>query len=140
MADRRVMLKVKIKALAAEARIIKTAAQRSRRWCNELTEHRRRVVRPAARNTLLAYGFLRGRGYSQIEPGATTPPDWKAVQRMVATYGVSATTFETAAEWVVALNDQSARLNAFIASAGGAEAGAVPMVVQTTDSTTAVAC
>jgi hypothetical protein len=46
------------------------------------------VVRAAARNTLLAYGFLRGRPYRQIEPSCATPPGWKEVERMVRDYGV----------------------------------------------------
>lgn len=61
-------LKIKLKHLAAEARIIRHEARQvhgMERW--NLNHHRTTVVRDEARATLLAYGFLRGREYSQLE-------------------------------------------------------------------------
>ena len=84
-------LKVKIKSLAAEGRIIRKEERKalgSGRWLakaqkpadeiepeyeryNRLRHHRVHAVRDEARASLLAYGFLRGRAYSQIEGGNT---------------------------------------------------------------------
>jgi len=86
--DRREMLRVKIKSLAEEARIIRREEQRT--WGelrNELHNHRVGVVRREARHAHLAYGLIRGRGISQIEPGAKRPPDWKRVQALCQKYG-----------------------------------------------------
>ena len=90
--DRRVFLKVKIKSLAAEARIIRAEEGKRKGKDNEeeragLHEHRVRVVRSEQRHTLLAYGFIRGRALEQIEPKSTTPVDWKKVKGMVERYG-----------------------------------------------------
>jgi hypothetical protein len=106
-------LKVKIKSLAAEARIIRLEEQRAtgrgrrimagaethsfadtdEKWQanNELreglTHHRKNAVRKAARHALLAYGFLRGRAYRDIETRCRTEPYWPEVQRLVKKYG-----------------------------------------------------
>ena len=84
-------LKVKIKSLAEEARIIKKEEARAKLRCRSnfvrksgqsshysslrqgLYEHRILVVRRAARETQLVYGFLRGRKYKQLEPKCHTP-------------------------------------------------------------------
>lgn len=85
-------LKVKIKSLAEEAKIIRkeeNKAQRNYNWlkkrstrtdeysnqevikvfrlCYELYHHRKSPVGTEARYALIAYGYLRGRKYSQIE-------------------------------------------------------------------------
>lgn len=87
--DQRGYLKVKIKSLAEEARIIRKEEKRSKGDKREgLYFHRIRVVRREARHSLLAYGFIRGRKYRQIEATCKTPPDWSEVQRMVLKYGV----------------------------------------------------
>jgi hypothetical protein len=92
-------LKVKIKSLAEEARIIrreewqiksKPVGYRESGWSAKLDglhNHRTQVVRPEARATQLAYGFLRGRLYSQIEAKASTEPSWDRVAAMVRKYG-----------------------------------------------------
>jgi hypothetical protein len=112
-----IFLKVKIMSLAAEARIIRHEERRA--WDNhaarkrlrssnapcrhkvgdrilylELKAHRRGVVRDEARASLLAYGFLRGRAYRQLERkthdewdvvGAKTR--WEKVAGMVTRFG-----------------------------------------------------
>lgn len=88
--DKRKCLKVKIKSLAAEARIIKDEIKKTRdpglRY--SLHEHNVLVVRHEARHTLLAYGFLRGRTYEQLENKCKHQmPDWKKVRKMVEKYG-----------------------------------------------------
>jgi len=65
--DRRLFLKVKIKSLAEEARIIKHAEKKHTWVCEELRIHRICVVRLEARATHLAYGFIRGKTRQQIE-------------------------------------------------------------------------
>ena len=90
-------LKVKLKHLAEEARIIRAEAEKQRRLgnytkCNELTNHRKHVVRPAARATLIAYQTLRGIPYDSYEGSAKTEPNWKEVNRMVKKYSVASET------------------------------------------------
>ena len=87
--DERVYLKVKIKSLADEARIIKREikGKHSPSIKNGLRLHHINVVRVEARHTHLAYGFLRGREYWQLERKAKEAPDWKKVRRMIEKYG-----------------------------------------------------
>lgn len=87
--DRRTHLKIKIKSLAEEARIIRKEEQRAYHELLRSEMHQHRVVelRRVARNTLLAYGFIRGRTYLQVELWASTPPNWDAVRTMVRKYG-----------------------------------------------------
>ena len=98
-------LRVKVGSLAAEARIIRRLeASIRRKWRKSrertaeqvaelhhrhfvLREHRIREVRPEARATQLAIGFLRGRSYQQMEPTTKSKPDWARVERLVKRYG-----------------------------------------------------
>ena len=80
-------LKIKLKALAAEAKIIRLEEARSHDDLRDkLHSHRVFAVRPEARATQLAYGFLRGRSYSQIEGRALTLPNFGKIQSMVKRY------------------------------------------------------
>lgn len=97
--DRRRMLKVKIKALAAEAKIIRFEERRVAGQIREdLYLHRVQVVRREARATHLAYGYLRGRSYQQLEASCVEPPDWKKIESMVKRYG-SSTAIEGLKAW-----------------------------------------
>lgn len=122
-----VYLKVKIKSLAAEARVIRTeenkALSRARAFKGKyrkrhdveshkpekpawvlrfekygeaketseteyekfwgLKRHRINVVRKEARDSHIAYGFLRGREYQNIEQSRYIDPDWKNIERIV---------------------------------------------------------
>ena len=87
--DERTYLKVKIKSLAEEARIIRKETKRARTVSikNGLALHRKGIVRNEARHTCLAYGFLRGLEYRQMEHKAFVAPDWAKIRRMVQKYG-----------------------------------------------------
>lgn len=90
--DRREMLKVKVKSLAAEARIIRREEQRTHGPLRaELHWHRIFVVRRASREAGLAYGYVRGKTLEQMEPNAGKPgwvkPDEDAIGKMVKKYG-----------------------------------------------------
>lgn len=84
-------LKIKIKSLAEEARIIRADEKKlsgSKR--ESLHIHRVIDVRQEQRSALLAYGFLRGRSYLRIEakrkegkPG----PNWVRIRDLIAKYG-----------------------------------------------------
>lgn len=105
LVDRREMLRVKIKSLACEAQIIrkeeKHSLHRKKRvfrgrviWRgqtsqlhHELWHHRITVVRRAAREAGLAYGFIRGRTWQQMEPTCKVEPDWQAIAKMLQKYG-----------------------------------------------------
>lgn len=81
-------LKVKIKSLAAEARIIRHEERKSRgQLRNDLAAHRKGIVRREARHTQLAYGYLRNRPYRKLEQTCHRHPDWSSVERMVKRYG-----------------------------------------------------
>lgn len=105
-------LRVKIKSLAAEAQIIRAEERKLRRrhtWRKSmdglehavrtnqpapgplgddplfqgLRGHRINAVRVECRLALLAYGFLRGRTYQQIEQTAHDKPDFTSLTKMV---------------------------------------------------------
>lgn len=89
-----VFLRVKIKSLAAEARIIR---REETRWphghrelggiWSQLNSHRRRDVRPEARSAQLAYGLLRGRRYAVMEAKVWEAPDLPRIAYLVGKYG-----------------------------------------------------
>ena len=82
-------LKVTIKSLSAEARIIRLEETRSRGELRAaLSGHRRGEVRREVRSAFVAYGYLRGRPYQVVEPRVKSPPDWTRVERLVAKYGL----------------------------------------------------
>lgn len=85
-------LKIKIKHLAEEARIIRREAHKqyeagNYQKGNDLTNHRTGKLRREARATLLAYQCLRGIPYAVCEQKPKTTPDWKAFERMCKQYG-----------------------------------------------------
>lgn len=88
-------LRVKLKSLAEEARIIKHEERKANKYKdydlqNSLSVHRKAVVRREARATLLAYQYLRGIPYSVCEkpnPDKPNPPYWPSVESMVKRYG-----------------------------------------------------
>ena len=88
--DERTYLKVKIKSLAEEAKIIRLETKRAKNISikNGLAGHRRGIVRFEARHTHLAYGFLRGLECRQMEQKAFEAPDWAKVKRMIERYGL----------------------------------------------------
>jgi hypothetical protein len=86
--ERLIHLRIKVKALAAEAAIIR---QEERRVCGlvrwGLQQHRKTVVRRAARESLLAYGLLRGAPYARMERACRTAPDLGAVATVAKRFG-----------------------------------------------------
>ena len=88
-------LRVKLKSLAEESRIIRNEKNRLKnskhplrsKYINGLHWHRIDVVRVEARATLLAYQYLRGFPYSVCESNPKHPPDWSKVASMVRRYG-----------------------------------------------------
>lgn len=87
--DRREMLRVKIKSLAEEAKIIRKEERRTHPGTlrNELREHRAGPLRLEARASHLAYGFIRGLTIEQMEPKRLPMPEHehKALHERVAT-------------------------------------------------------
>jgi hypothetical protein len=95
--DRREMLRVKVKSLAAEARIIRREEQRSHgQLRQELHEHRAQYLRGIARSTHIAYGLIKGRTIEQMEPTRTSEPDWDAIDKMLKKYGPKDFTYRRA--------------------------------------------
>lgn len=89
MLTKKFALKVKIKSLAAEARIIKQAIHQTKDMATkcELRGHHVYIVRKEARHSQLAYAFLRGREYSAVEFKCKTPPDFKKIEDLVIRFG-----------------------------------------------------
>lgn len=50
---------------------------------NSLRDHRKNEVRSHARSSFLAYGFIRGLEYKQIENLSYSEPDWMEVRRLI---------------------------------------------------------
>jgi hypothetical protein len=101
-------LKIKVKSLAAEATMIRKeenkakshyrylAKKQGREWEYEQTvkefwglrHHRKWDVGTESRAALIAYGYLRGLQYSQIEkPDKCNSPDWSRIKRLAVKYG-----------------------------------------------------
>src|ERR1700741_3191701 len=114
-------LRVKIRSLAEEARIIRheenkyrpktrlelhtvpaeqtvdgivagkivkvTPGEQPKHLYFALRDHRVFEVREEARAALLAYGFLRGRNYGQMEPFSFYPPPLRRVMELVQKFG-----------------------------------------------------
>ena len=86
--DRRRFLKVKIKSLMEEARIIRKEENNVKNHFlrEELHHHRVHPVRSAARHTHLAYGIIRGRKVTQID-SLKKFVAWEEVARLIKKYG-----------------------------------------------------
>lgn len=101
-------LKIKALSLGAEARIIRQQETRASKIARKLYEegkmraratqlavadsyyrHRLDVVRPEARCSCLAYGFLKGRRYKQLEAKTreNNAPNWDRVTSLVSKFG-----------------------------------------------------
>lgn len=81
------MLRVKLKNIADEAKTIRIEEQRANKARNfklqsELREHRVGTVRRAARETLLAYQFLRGFPYAAVEKPNSKPLSKDSIKRI----------------------------------------------------------
>lgn len=87
------MLKVKIKSLADESRIIRLEERKSGRdeklRCL-LREHRVKDVRKEARASLLAYAYIKGKPFQSVEKlpkCRIAEPDWERVRSLVEKFG-----------------------------------------------------
>jgi len=87
-----VHLKIKAKALAAEAKIIRIEELKAKKCGDyelnrDLHDHRVFRVRMAARSTHLARAFLKGLMYKQIEAKCHEEPNRPEVLRLLERYG-----------------------------------------------------
>lgn len=86
--DKLKALKVKIKSLAEESKIIKKEIKKSNIPTKDYLQlHRKFVVRPETRSALLAYRFLKGHSYLSTEIASLSEPDSERVARLVNKYG-----------------------------------------------------
>jgi len=98
MQERLIHLRIKIKSLAAEAKIIRQEAKKTSgmsKW--RLNEHRTEVVRQYARLNLLAYGLLNGVPYEIMEKKCNETPDFLKVIKIAKNFGG---TEEKIVEWI----------------------------------------
>lgn len=113
-------LRIKIKTLAAEARIIRHAEDRAHRrgqmdLRESLCNHRREDVRAAARISLLALALLRDVPYSRLETSTRRPlrpEDWATVVKTAERF--SAPSWELSKEEQA---DRKARYDAWLEEA-----------------------
>lgn len=107
-------LRVKIKTLTAEAGIIRHEVAKARNPLRAayMTEHRRGELRYEARHSQLAYGFLRGRQYAELEYLAAEEPNWKKIAKTVARFEDIASQFDGSVgstalynEWMTWMSD-----------------------------------
>jgi hypothetical protein len=94
-------LRVKLKSLAEEARIIRQEERKANKYRDYVLQdrlhyHRVEDVRSEARATLLAYQYLRGMPYAICEKANSTIPDIAAFERMCLKYGKVKVSFD---EW-----------------------------------------
>ena len=89
MINKKLALKVKVKHLAEESRIIRVEERKNygdtREW---LYLHRIGIVRPVARATNIAYAFAKGTSLDKVEryPDRIPTEIWKMVAAMVKKY------------------------------------------------------
>lgn len=98
MYTKKTYLRIKVLSLAAEAKLIRAEEAR---WIKRdgkkdhpirmgLMNHRKWDVRNEQRSALLAYAFLRGRQYKQLERKCYTKPNWNRIIDLAAKYGAEA--------------------------------------------------
>ena len=93
--------KVKIKSLMEEAKIIRFEESRNSGWVVAgLREHRIGIVRSEQRHTILAYCFLRGLKYNQVENNCKKAPDIKKILRIIASLANESYTKEVIENWL----------------------------------------
>lgn len=95
--DRRIHLKIKIKSLAAEAKIIRHEARRLDKVIKDrqvaggvkqvLNGHRKWPVGHEARHSLLAYALIRDKPYEIVEQKCYEAPSWKKVSELAKRFG-----------------------------------------------------
>ena len=106
---RNIFVRVKLKSLAAEARIFRADELKCKKlgqgnsWQRQsLYDHRVGTVRREARATLLAYQYLRGIPYAACEtpnPEKHNPLDVDSIRRMIKKYGPSNFTNKHLTDW-----------------------------------------
>ena len=88
--NRRTLLKIKIKSLIEEVKIIRHEESRcpdTRPHLRELMrQHRIFDIRKAMRSTYIAYGLMKGTPYLKIEPKAYEEPKWAIIEKMLESY------------------------------------------------------
>lgn len=88
--QKQIYLKVKLKSLMAEAKIIRREEDRApnKETLEGLHYHRTMEIRKEARATHLAYGFLRGLRWDQMEKPSkdSIEPEWQKVAQMIWKY------------------------------------------------------
>lgn len=84
-------LRVNVKSLAAEAKIIRQEQQRAGvAYRHMLSEHRRGTLRSEARYAQLALALLRGRRYRTVESRTTDPViPYRLVKKLAKFYPIS---------------------------------------------------
>lgn len=105
-------LKIKLKHLAEEARIIRHKEKKLRgpNWgasSNLFREHRVGIVRREARHSHIIYGYLRDVDYNRIESNPKTKPSIKDLQRILNAFTYSRSKKEGLENWLLGIKEDS---------------------------------
>jgi len=97
-------LRVNVKSLAAEAKIIRDEMRRatSKEARDQLHEHRLTRVRPEARLAHLALAFTRGKPYKTAEANAREKPRVKDLTNKIIRFAWTAQAEQKIREWLAA--------------------------------------
>jgi len=90
MDERTIHLKIKIKSLAAEAKIIRHEARKRKgdiRW--NLNNHRTSILRYHARCNLLAYAIIKHIPYNCVEKKTKTKPNFNKISSLAQKFGAN---------------------------------------------------
>lgn len=121
-------LKIKLKSLAAESKIIRSEEKKhydttkAGAWTgarSSLYLHRIGIVRSTARVALLAYGFLRGIDYAKLERNTKVAPPWAEVREHVQRFGVKRQPDESAEMFKARKNGELAHFDMWSAATVG---------------------
>lgn len=94
-------LRVNVKSLSAEARIIRQEEKRADiMYAFELHDHRVRRLREESRYAQLALGYIRGRTYSRCEQSAKKKVNLNTLQKKITKFTHLQPTLEQLAYWL----------------------------------------
>ena len=120
--DKRVFLKVKIKSLSDESRIIRAEERKTSGQIRDLLAlHRKGGLRDEARLAHLAYAFIRGKSYRQAEVSGKRTFDMKRFREMVKRFGPIWSKDESYKDYCNRLADFLTRIDSWLEEAYSVE-------------------
>jgi hypothetical protein len=95
MNERTIHLRIKVKSLVEEAKIIRQESKKTKGMVKyRLNEHRKTIVRDHTRHNLLAYGMIKGTPYELMEKKCYEPPNFSRIATIVKRFNGSTKALE----------------------------------------------